>query len=799
MAQYDGSIRIDTKMDTKGVEKGTENIRSQAAKLAAEYRKTGLSQSDAFKKAWSEIERTTKKSSKKVGKGFKFSIAGMIGSLKGLALTIASVFALRKIIDFGKELSNLATNLESSMLRVNEIFRSSNTLITDFVNNAAKGLGLSQKTAFEFAAIYGNLFSTISNGTEENAQLTVRMLRASAVVASKTGRTMTDVMDRIRSGVLGNTEAIEDLGINVNVAMLEMTDAFQRIAGDRSWDQLNFKEQQQIRVLGILEQSHKKYGDEVLKSSAFTKQRFASSLENLKTTIGNILNVAVIPMIDALTRLNEALNEIFVKTFGKYSQAQVDMTVGADDMAKAQDKVGDSIEKSGKKAKKSLAAFDNLNILQSQETTEAGPGGAAGIDLTAGFTEAGEAVTEVETPVNRLIEKIKTIATIINTVFAPSIENLNFIFKDMYSIIETVFTDLKNVMLPMLKNFVMKGIQILIPYVNNTINLFTKIYEGVSRIFKLIWETAIKPVLTLIAKITNNVLDLIVDYWNEWGQSIFNNLGTSIKMITDTIINFYQKFLQPIIETTLDVIEYLWDNHFKYLIENLLDFIGSLSNNFLKLLNEVIIPFVNKIIDRYGPMLAKSFKRIAKVFTLVVGIIVDIVAALVKVFQGIITFLTGVFTGDWRHAWEGVKQIFTGIFDGIKAVFGGVINWIIKGLNFMIDKINSLSIKVPDWVPEIGGRDFGFNLKKINELQLNYQPTAPEPTAAQYSGYQPGQSNALQEALEAFRKTAEGGGTSQQQEVVLEIDGNEIGRAVVPYTNKANQRMGVSLVTGGGY
>ena len=54
----DGSIILSTKVDTSGIKQGTQSLKSEAAKLAAEYRKAGLSQSDAFKKAWSEIERT---------------------------------------------------------------------------------------------------------------------------------------------------------------------------------------------------------------------------------------------------------------------------------------------------------------------------------------------------------------------------------------------------------------------------------------------------------------------------------------------------------------------------------------------------------------------------------------------------------------------------------------------------------------------------------------------------------------------------------------------------------------------
>ena len=80
---------------------------------------------------------------------------------------------------------------------------------------------------------------------QENATMTQQYLNATAVVASKTGRTVEDVAERMKSGLQGNTEALAELGINVNSKALEMSDAFKRIADGRSWEQLNTYEQAQ--------------------------------------------------------------------------------------------------------------------------------------------------------------------------------------------------------------------------------------------------------------------------------------------------------------------------------------------------------------------------------------------------------------------------------------------------------------------------------------------------------------------------------------------------------------------------
>ena len=94
-----------------------------------------------------------------------------------------------------------------------------------------------------------------------------------------------------------------------------------------------------------------------------------------------------------------------------------------------------------------------------------------------------------------------------------------------------------------------------------------------------------------------------------------------------------------------------------------------------------------------------------------------------KVFTSIISFVRAVFTGDWTRAWEAVKNIFKGVFD---ALFGivkaplnliiGIINTVIDGLNWLIDAFNRISIDVPDWVPVIGGKTFGFNLPHVSHI-----------------------------------------------------------------------------------
>lgn len=86
------------------------------------------------------------------------------------------------------------------------------------------------------------------------------------------------------------------------------------------------------------------------------------------------------------------------------------------------------------------------------------------------------------------------------------------------------------------------------------------------------------------------------------------------------------------------------------------------------------------------------------------------------VFNGVIDFVRGVFTGNWERAWKGVVEILSGIFGGIANVVRTPLNAVAGILNGLIDAINGFNIDIPGWVPVFGGRKFSLNIPKIPYL-----------------------------------------------------------------------------------
>ncbi len=172
-----------------------------------------------------------------------------------------------------------------------------------------------------------------------------------------------------------------------------------------------------------------------------------------------------------------------------------------------------------------------------------------------------------------------------------------------------------------------------------------------------------------------------------------------------------------------------------------------------------------------------------------------------KIFHGVTEFLAGVFTGDWKRAWEGIKEIFAGIWDNIALKLETVVNLIIKGINWLISQLNKVSFDIPDWVPAIGGKTFGFNIPKIQEIQIPRLATGgvipPNREFMAVLGDNKTETEVVsplstmkQAMLEALREAGGTGVDGTPIQVNLVVDGKTLARVVVPRINDMTRQAG---------
>ena len=227
----------------------------------------------------------------------------------------------------------------------------------------------------------------------------------------------------------------------------------------------------------------------------------------------------------------------------------------------------------------------------------------------------------------------------------------------------------------------------------------------------------IQQIVPLIGEIIATVLpvlfDLIAQLLPVIGQIVEAILPVLIQLVETLvpiimqIIEAVLPILQQLLEALMPIIQQIIDGILPVAIDLIMMVVSAVMP-----LVEMILPLLQQLLEALMPIIQMVAELFGNQLATAVTMISGIIDGLTQILSGLITFITGVFTGNWKQAWEGVKSIFSGIWESIKSICTGVVNGIINVINTVIGGLNRL--KIPDWVPGIGGK--GINIPLIPAL-----------------------------------------------------------------------------------
>ena len=341
------------------------------------------------------------------------------------------------------------------------------------------------------------------------------------------------------------------------------------------------------------------------------------------------------------------------------------------------------------KAKKATMGFDELNVVGSGSSggSSGASGGPGYMAPTVGAQNFTMEVEQTEKKGNGLAETMKKVGAELRDVFAPTIEA----WSSGFETIKQAWNDAKDNFaaggISIKNSLVSLGSYVLGDFVPSLVNSFStnlapvitdvvgfaiketgKNFKLFGGIVKDATENLIIPAIDNVKNIYMGMFKAIGDAWAKHGKPLIDKWTQAMDHVRSTIQNLYDKFLKPVIDKVNKIVQQLWNDHLEPVYRKLVDAVIEVGECLLQLYNEFIAPIVDWIVANIVPIIKNYLNRLIEHFGRVAGFIADAIGGIIDVFKGLIQFITGVFTGDWKKAWEGIKNIFGGVWDNIVGI-----------------------------------------------------------------------------------------------------------------------------------
>lgn len=390
-------------------------LRENLKKVSASIKDIGT----PFKKAFNGISSVLNKilsPIKKVISGFRNlgneakdasnKVNGLTGSFKGLLGKLSMYFGIYEIFNLFKTGTQDAMSYEAAIINLQLTYGKASQGLIDFANNHAIAFGLSKRQVAEYGNVYSAIMRDVNRAMNPGASadaiakqtmdMSQGILESAGIISSALGYDMEYVLEGLRSGLLGSSEAVDQFGLSLKRANLENSQAFKEVAnGVTSWEKLTVEQQQYIIAQEIINQTASKFGSildengKIMKTTASLHTQFLAQWQNTKLAVGNLGKVIWTAILPPLIKILAILEQIFnyaasaMTMILEMFNIKVDLNANlggnsgldslgdtANDTSDALNGVGDSAqdtaqdtEDAAKKIKRALAGFDQINVL----------------------------------------------------------------------------------------------------------------------------------------------------------------------------------------------------------------------------------------------------------------------------------------------------------------------------------------------------------------------------------------------------------------------------------------------------
>lgn len=676
----DGYLNFDTRVDTSGFNKGTKAITKQSSKL-------GSVMSGAFSTA------------------LGFGIAQMAGQMVQSLITVCD------------QAIELASDMDEVQNVVDTAFGSMAYKCEEFADIAIDQFGMSKLSAKQTASTYMAMAKSMGLSMDAASDMAIETAKLTGDVASFYNISTDLASVKLKSIFTGETETLKDLGVVMTEVNLQQYALQKGIT--KSYSAMSQAEKVSLRYNFVMDSLADAQGDFARTSDSWANQTrvLSERFKELLSILGGGLIRVLTPVVQLINNILSALITManaFANTLGKLFgfnkeiKAAKTSALGA---AGAQDELADSTTKAGKAAQKSLASFDELNVLQSNSSSGSSSGGGG----TGGSLQFEDVKTpEVDTSVfDKISDSVKRLQ--------PQVDRLKESWKNLKDAMERLWNSEPVQKIASLFANLAKAIAIdtfeatigsltgIFDTLTGEIKLFQGALETISSLIKGDYKKAWESVGGSADGFTESIQGQkrIFDSMPKWAMQMFNN-----------VLGGYANFIELADALTRTDWAKIWEN-FKGEVSNRIEEVKSnfsglkskISND-LSNLNETVSTKVKTFKDEMS-------KRWSEIKTNTSETWGNVKNSISNSLNSVNNFIKNTFIPAWRTAWNGVKNVFKSIWNSIAKIAESAVNMIISAINSCIRQLNKINITPPKWVTKVTGMgNFGFNIKELSKVTI---------------------------------------------------------------------------------
>lgn len=748
---------------------------------------------------------------------------------------LAGAFAIKKITEFTSACLDLGSDLAEVQNVVDVTFSKMNEQVNNFAQNAVFQFGLSETMAKKYTGTFGAMAKAFGFAENEAYAMSTTLTGLAGDVASFYNITQDEAYTKLKSVFSGETETLKDLGIVMTQTAL---DQYALANGyGKTTSAMTEQEKVALRYAFVQQQLALAQGDFARTSDSWANQVRILKLQfdSLRASLGQGFIAALTPVIKVintvmgkLVQLANVFSAFMKRLFGVKSDSTSGIgsvtsdvssaTTAMDNLSNSTSGVGGAAKKAAKEIK-GLMGIDEINTISSTGSDGDSGSGSGGVSGVGDIGMDNWDFSQQESSLDSLTGKVEAFADKVRSVF----KNItNFIKKHK----EIILSIIGGLISGIVAFFIAGNWGAITGAIANVIGWIELIPTALG-LAGLALTTPAALIAGAVAAITTAFLYLwqtsdsfrqsLIDGWNALVSALtpyFQSIMGALKLVGDFLITILKPILFilwdawcTVVDNIVKITMSLWTNCIapvvQFLGECLKKIIDGLSEIWqawkptIEKIGEILVGIWNTCLKPVVNWLGNEF---IQAFRNVGNYIKPILDNLKTMFGGLVDFIVGVFTGNWQKAWQGVQNIFKGIFDGLANIAKKPINSIIDAINTMIKGLNK--IKLPDWIPGLGGK--GINIPTIPKLAKGGIVDAP--TIAMVgeagkeavmplennTGWITDLANKVAERLPSQSST--NNNNDQPINFTIQVGQTTLGKIVIDSINKVQRQAGTNLI-----